>query len=91
MEYEDLPVICFHCGKYGHTIGACKESEQGGSKNVENTDKRWDAMAVHLENRSEMEEIADLGAGNGGVGLGSWIHAPKRGRRRTINAALTEG
>ena len=27
VEYEDLPVICFKCGKYGHTNEFCKENE----------------------------------------------------------------
>ena len=46
---------------------------------------------MRLENGCEMEERADLVTGNGGVGLGPWIHAPKRGRRRTSKESLTDG
>ena len=37
MEYEDLPLICFHCGKYSHTSELCKEKEHAHSMSMEGT------------------------------------------------------
>ena len=35
VEYEDLPLICFHCGKYGHTNEFCKETDHARAMNMD--------------------------------------------------------
>ncbi|KAK9181228.1 hypothetical protein WN944_024365 [Citrus x changshan-huyou] len=58
LEYENLPVICFNCGIYGHknencpqlkTIkGATKNSENNGVGNITNSggDKLWSSTVI---------------------------------------------
>ncbi|KAL4290564.1 hypothetical protein GQ457_14G013460 [Hibiscus cannabinus] len=35
IEYEGLPVICFGCGKYGHTKDACGVGNQNSTKGID--------------------------------------------------------
>ena len=28
VEYENLPAICFLCGKYGHVMGSCPDQKE---------------------------------------------------------------
>ena len=28
VDYENLPAICFLCGKYGHVVGSCSDRKE---------------------------------------------------------------
>lgn len=66
IEYENLPLICFHCGLYGHLDNNCPQ-------------KRLDDMADPLE-PTAMEEPSPVET-HVDEPFGAWMHAPSRARR----------
>ena len=69
VEYENLPTICYSCGRFGHVVESCTFFGEGVNREVETNDKR-------LENPVMVTESPVTGQN-----LGPWMHVQKRGRR----------
>ena len=77
-------MICFQCGKYGHSKEGCKEictdcpSRVGGSVNNPGS------IPTLMDRGTEMEieRGSFLDDANGSRNLGPWMHALKHGRRK---------
>ena len=91
VEYKDLPLICFHCGRYGHTSDLYKGTEDACCMSVEGVMRDLGTMDTLMEkrNRMEIEGGSELATINGSLKLGPWIHTPKRGRKRVQGRYFT--
>ena len=72
MEYEDLPLICFHCGKDGHTNEFSKETDHAR------------AIAMNMDIGIEK----DFDDENGNLKPWPWMHAPRTGNHERIQVYL---
>ncbi|MBA0785624.1 hypothetical protein Gotri_027036 [Gossypium trilobum] len=73
VEYESLPTICFHCGRYGHVENSCpfKISESHSEK--ENAPS---------EMSSENQTTVKVGAEKEHRNFGPWVIVEKKSRRK---------
>ena len=62
VEYEDLPTICYSCGRFGHVVEACMFSKKGVNTDVTTNDKM-------VEN-----PVMAIGSLVTGQNLGPWMH-----------------
>ena len=93
VEYEDLSLIYFHCGKCGHTSEFCKEREHVQTMSVEDANRDQGNMSMSLEKRNGMEKEGknELEANNGKLNLGPWMYMPKHGRRNFLRKVRMKG
>lgn len=77
VEYEGLLVICFKCGRYGHSSSNCKES--GNSTNSRNVGQAQQAMPGN-----EVLAHQDVGCNDNSnkESFGPWMIATRRGMKR---------
>ena len=81
-EYEDLAMICFQCGRYGHVSEVCKEGINNQAMAVEEDCMVTDNHTVSTDMAAGMSRDGkERGSDNGGLSLGPWMHAPKRGKK----------
>ena len=69
VEYEDLPVICYDCRRFGHNTENCL-FKNGGN-----------VVQGVQESRSHDTPVRDNAVPTKGQLHGPWMHAQKRGRR----------
>ena len=62
VEYEDLPTICYSCGRFGHSVETCTFHENHGRGR--NDTKEKEPMTLVVEESSIT-----------GPNLGPWMHA----------------
>ncbi|KAK9232422.1 hypothetical protein WN943_022668 [Citrus x changshan-huyou] len=74
VEYENLPVICFHCGKYGRYKEGCSDRENNGPTEVDvpipvdPAEQQWMSKAGH-DSRNEPK-------------FGPWMVVARKGKPR---------
>ncbi|MBA0876836.1 hypothetical protein Goshw_006879 [Gossypium schwendimanii] len=73
VEYESLPTICFHCGRYGHVENSCsfKTPESHSEKEI-----------VPSEMSSENQTTVKVGAEKEHGSFGPWMIVEKKSRRK---------
>ncbi|XP_028808403.1 uncharacterized protein LOC114762972 [Neltuma alba] len=81
VEYEGLPTICYHCGRYGHLDIACPLKERASSNVNEGTSSPEERSATktddHPTNATWMRETQS----REDKLFGKWMKVPSRGRR----------
>ncbi|KAL9419213.1 hypothetical protein AB3S75_037047 [Citrus x aurantiifolia] len=76
VEYESLPNICFHCGKYGHTSALCPDHPRAN-------DNSGVLASDAAENISGNNPIhSTMGPSGGNPKFGPWMVVTKKGRFR---------
>ena len=90
VEYEDLPMICFQCGRYSHVSEFSKEEKQNQAicRARDYLDMGNWSISSNSDERMDMEGRRNLG--NGRLILGSWIDVPKRGRRKVSKESASD-
>ena len=76
VEYEDLPIICYGCGHFGHVLEHC---------NFRREEQEGDGGSAHRskEDTEKVDNFPVMGQHHG-----PWMHIQKRGRRSTGNEGM---
>ena len=75
IEYEDLPMICYQCGRYRHISELCK-NKQVVKETVQDT-----SVVVELEKSNNSISSTQRQQVSGDYEdkcLGPWMHSPRR-------------
>ncbi|CAI0381183.1 unnamed protein product [Linum tenue] len=75
IEYENLPVVCFECGRVGHTNVSCQSREQGG---------RGESVQGAL---APAAIVADGSSPEANAGFGPWMVVTRKSRRNLKDTA----
>ncbi|KAK9226373.1 hypothetical protein WN943_011420 [Citrus x changshan-huyou] len=77
VEYEELPVICFKCGRYGHNSNACKEA--GVANDNENPPQpAMQRQEDHVHQKFGCHDASNMEP------FGLWMIVTRRGRRTNV-------
>ncbi|KAH9767310.1 DUF4283 domain-containing protein [Citrus sinensis] len=78
VEYEGLPIICYQCGKYGHTSITCPE------KQAANGDRAECSESFPTANVTADKDGVSVIAKNNGEKFGPWMIMARRGKPKVV-------
>ena len=71
VEYEDLPTICYSCGRFGHVVETCTFQNEAAAVANPNTSTK------EVQQPKMVKDFPVTGPN-----LGPWMHVQKRGPRK---------